>query len=380
MRFVRVNAGVLFILTIQGCVSRGFNQSGENSDSDTLAAVSKAQSTPYCPSGYKLSISGLLCESTIDSVGPFTEHMKKECKSVYPDMATVCDEADVWPLKVAQKVVGDGPCFAGAIKQPNGLCKEGVNAFGPFDKKMVDRCHALVSERTSCERLRFEYSFAENILAKLNANADLLGGATYCEASWEEQPGYADYTTENSYLASIGQSVDYRLDRTQAQSLLGSNKFQDMSMCSRAKMLKKCVEKVTGSGTSAAALKFRNWAKGKVKPVEAHLAFAMQETHLGQVPDSCSSGSCNGIGLVQIITAFDSNGNVLDDRNQQWTGITHNVLTNLEHSARVLAEKTNYGASDLYQLAFHYNGNPSLQSSYATKVVSYYSQIVKCEL
>lgn len=196
----------------------------------------------------------------------------------------------------------------------------------------------------------------------------------YCQKSWEEAQ-IMDYTTFDAYNAmSYATSA-----HPESKTLMGSTQHKDRTMCERARVLKHCFEKAVGSNESS-ALKFRNWAKSRrINPVLALMAKTQQETQLGIIPDSCINGNCNGIGIGQIITAIDQNGNKIDDSNPAWRGITHNILTNLKYSVRVIAAKTDMSNS-LWDLAYYYNGSPEHQNAYASNVLSFYGQLQKCPL
>jgi len=196
----------------------------------------------------------------------------------------------------------------------------------------------------------------------------------YCQKSWEEAQ-IMDYTTFDAYnnrsYATAAQP--------ESQTLMGSAEHKDRTMCQRAKVLKHCFEKTVGANTSA-AVNFRNWATARrINPVLALMAKAQQETKLGILPDRCSNGDCNGIGIGQIITAIDASGNKIDNHDPAWRGITHNILTNLSYSVRVVAAKTDISNS-LWDLAYYYNGSPEHQNAYASNVVSFYGQLQKCAL
>ena len=55
-------------------------------------------------------------------------------------------------------------------------------------------------------------------------------------------------------------------------------------------------------------------------------------------------------------------------------------MTNLEFSLRNIADKTNAGATDLYALAFLFNGKARTQERYALDVDRYYKELLACNL
>jgi hypothetical protein len=227
-------------------------------------------------------------------------------------------------------------------------------------------------------------SVSENQSASVTLNSHLKTSRpsqTLCEKSWEEAPGTADYTTQSSYFRSRNWSVVVPVDRPESSTLLGSSQFANLAPCERAKLLKPCFEKVTLKGEDWGARGFRNWAKReRVNPVRAHLAIAFQETRLGALRDSCRKGVCNGYGLLQVLTAWDAQGNNLNRNSPQWLGIKYNIMTNITHSARVLAQKAKLNPRSLGEIAFYYNGNPRLRDAYAEEVERHYQSLKSCSI
>lgn len=212
-----------------------------------------------------------------------------------------------------------------------------------------------------------------------------LLGFSYCDASWEEKPGYADYTTVNWYERSGGAELKRSFDRSLGSSLQGSSTFLKASFCERARYLSKCFVKSAEHDKNGNATKLVNWSKNAgYDYVLMRLAFAAQETGLGTIHDQCESYVCNGIGLMQIITAIAPNGEVLSNSDKRWDNVTYNILSNLSYSSRIMERKIAAisGAYDLEALARAYNGNPnsSIRYSYGAKVVSYYNQLKSCGL
>ncbi len=218
-------------------------------------------------------------------------------------------------------------------------------------------------------------------------NSDEYGvvanGKTYCQFSWEDKPGYADYTTVDSYDVSQGIRGSEKVDRTQNETLQGSNKLSE-SICGNAKLLKVCYLKAVKHDKAGNATDLVAWAqKNSYDLALIKMAFGYQETRLGSLKDSCSGGSCNGIGIAQIITAIKPNGGTLSNTDPMWKGITFNVLTNLSYSSRVLQEKLRESGSgvDLITLARNYNGNPdaSVRLPYGPAVKKWYEELLRCQ-
>lgn len=211
-------------------------------------------------------------------------------------------------------------------------------------------------------------------------NERAVQAPTYCIYSWDERPGTADFTTQNRRLQSLRQSATYYLDRKESESLLRKKEFQNMDTCTRARFLKKCFQRVILESDSPAAQAFRAWSLGRVRPVEAHMAFVMKETRLGLWPDDCWNGRCKGVGIAKVAQARTPAGRMVIGTDPLWHGITHNIMTNLKFSLRNIAEKTKSGATDLYALAYLYNGKLRTQERYALDVDRYYKELLSCNL
>jgi hypothetical protein len=203
---------------------------------------------------------------------------------------------------------------------------------------------------------------------------------TYCIYSWEEQPGTSDFSTFNGTTSSLRMAVNYPLDRLEKDALTGSREFHNMDVCGRARFLKRCFQKVILDSDSAAAQTFRAWAMGRVRPVEAHMAFVMKESRLGLWPDNCWKGKCSGVGIARVKEARTAAGRLFAVRDPVWRGISHNILTNLEFSLRLLAEKSKEGPLDLHSLAFIYAGKSKKRDRYALDVDKYYRDLVSCQI
>ena len=220
--------------------------------------------------------------------------------------------------------------------------------------------------------------------SSLDPGVIVIKDATACEYSWEERPGTTDYTLFDSYL---GRNYS-KPDRGGATTLQGAKILRTgntvETMCANGRLLKGCfaraMQKASSDSLSAAYL---TWAKSRgVDPTRLRMAIAMQETHLGGLNDSCGSGSCNGIGMNQIITIVTDSGVSTNSPDRpEWTGITHNVLTNMKYGIRVLASKIRgSNPPDMRALARAYNGSATA-AAYAEAVVRNYSELQnKCGL
>lgn len=129
---------------------------------------------------------------------------------------------------------------------------------------------------------------------------------------------------------------------------------------------------------------FRDWAHTKrdLDSLRVHMAIALQETRLGMLPDRCIKGRyCNGIGLAQVLTALDNQGQLLNEKDARWQGIAFNVVTNLSYSLRLLAVKIDElgGNPTLTALARYYNGSRR-QNEFARAVVRHYNTLGQCHI
>jgi hypothetical protein len=226
---------------------------------------------------------------------------------------------------------------------------------------------------------RTGYVYAEHVTLGGTQTGGSSGGGVnpnspYCQYSWEEKPGTTDYTTYDAY-----RGVSTQGDRPEAQTLVGSGVQGGRSLCQKAQALRHCFQRAVMDSGESSAVRFREWAAARgINPMLALMAKTERETKMGTLKDSCYRGSCNGIGIGQIITAIDSSGRIMSDSDSRWSGITFNILTNLAYSVRVVAEKTSYSNS-LYTLAYNYNGS-SGASAYASAVVDYYERLKGCGL
>jgi len=205
-----------------------------------------------------------------------------------------------------------------------------------------------------------------------------IGKKTACEYSWDEKPGTTDYTTWDSYLKRSYPNSD----RSQGESLQGSGMLNagntDSVMCRNGKILKSCFEKAHSiAQQDPLSRAFIDWSGSNgINPIRLRMAIAMKETHLGGLVDSCSGSSCNGVGLNQVITIVTDGGVATNSSSRpEWPGITHNILTNMKYSTRVLALKVREAnPKTLWDLAKYYNGSAS-SSTYASAVVKNYETL-----
>lgn len=195
----------------------------------------------------------------------------------------------------------------------------------------------------------------------------------YCSAYWEEKPGTTDYTIFDQYMRKNYHTPDRKVGET----LLRNSEYRKLDYCQKAKFLRHCFVR-TMKNTDRYTRGFVRWAEARgLNPELIQMAIVRQETQFGTLEDSCRGGSCNGIGIGQIITAIDENGRTLSTTSPRWDGITFNILTNLRYSVRVLEQKSRF-SSNLYNLAVNYNGHPDHKYKYADSVHRYYRQYEAC--
>jgi hypothetical protein len=203
------------------------------------------------------------------------------------------------------------------------------------------------------------------------------------------KPGTTDYTVFDSYTNKNYPSPD----RNQAETLQGVQDPRSPGilragnsidvMCHNGKILKSCfargLERVAKDPIGRI---FTDWAtKYGIDPVRLRMAIAMKETNLGGLRDNCSN-ICNGIGMNQVITIVtDSDQETNSPNRPEWSGITHNILTNMKYGARVLAKKIQYSQpTNIRALASAYNGSNN-RYQYAIDVEKYYLQLKSsCDL
>lgn len=269
--------------------------------------------------------------------------------------------------------------LATAVCGPLAACRNSVSTQRAKGPKSSSSSVASVDDSASPSQPEAGRDFQGNAARK---GGTLTNGKTYCEFTWEEKPGYADYTTVDQYELSNGIKKRKSLDRTQTETLQGSNKLKG-DLCANAHVLKPCYVQSVERDQAGNAIELVRWAEAKrLDLMLVKMAFAYQETKLGALSDSCASGSCNGVGIAQIITAIAPDRTTLSTSDPRWAGITFNVLTNLSYSSRVLQAKIKEtGPSvDLVELARAYNGNPNsgIRIPYGTKVDSHYQKLKSC--
>lgn len=395
----------------------------------------------HCPAGSMLYTDIGLCVENEMALGPFTESVIKRCRE--RDAKSTCEAAKM-PVDLARFVRGAGPCMAGAKLNRDGLCEDSGLVYGPFPKQLVLGCLRLKAKQ--CDSMRWTVTFARQAIQKyeaiknepgvdvspvetpdlpkqtqvpastptvvLTAVATQVPAATpsatpaaspvarpqptevpspadnedgICVKSWEDAPGTADYTTIDWFERSAGYQTKRRFDRAQEKTLQGSGRLAKLSLCERAKVLKPCFEKNFQLDKKGNAKKLTDWARSKnLDYVLMRMAFAVQETNLGNAHDQCYKRSCNGIGLMQVIDAYTSAGEKLPTTDKRWDGVAFNILTNLSYSSRIMERKLAgmRNGGDLRTLAERYNSNPdlSIRYAYGANVPKWYHLLEACRL
>jgi hypothetical protein len=247
----------------------------------------------------------------------------------------------------------------------------------------IDKGHYKVTIKNPDFKCAFKTGHVYHQLIDVSFSTGPFDGSNICQKSWEEAPGTTDYTLVDPATNMRANKVD----RPQAQTLQGAkaylawNRGSDF-ICEKARIVKRCFTKAVVESTEPSAVKFRTWAEAKgYDPALALMAKTQRETGMGVIPDSCQGYNCNGIGIAQVITLYNDNGKDItkETHSPLWVGITHNILTNLKYSVRVLAQKTKI-SKDLWELAFNYNGSPDWQRAYADEVDSNYKKLKACKL
>lgn len=374
-----------------------------------------------CPAG-TTPMAGGTCESSGSVYGPFTLQQVVDCRSKLSQSdSSPCDKL-VWSVELFNRVdqepekkriyiVDDVAMQGGQVKDtddsvnrrtgqeaegqgagadPVGADKRDAAAFNKNRKSKKDsESPKSDSKKNNPELIVIppadsgSQGLSETQVQVTTAREQeqsYIKAPTYCIYSWQEQPGTADFSTQNQKLASLRRPIGYPVDRQERDALTGSREFHNMDVCNRARFLKKCFQKVILDSDSPAAQTFRGWAMGRVRPVEAHMAFVMKESRLGLWPDTCWNGKCTGVGFARVREARTAAGRLFAENDTIWRGIVHNILTNLEFSLRAIAEKTKEGPIDLHSLAYMYAGKSKMRDRYALDVDKYYRDLVGCQI
>jgi peptidoglycan/xylan/chitin deacetylase (PgdA/CDA1 family) len=119
-----------------------------------------------CPVGYTLTSvgteGGRLCTDGTNAWGPFTQGMVAECKRFGGGPA--CDGLR-WSQNMAINLRGTGVCPVGAsFDEETTYCVEGVNAFGPFPKSLVEKCVEKGGGEATCQSARWNRNFLAALL------------------------------------------------------------------------------------------------------------------------------------------------------------------------------------------------------------------------
>lgn len=235
-----------------------------------------------------------------------------------------------------------------------------------------------ISEKTNTRQASEKAVPTQQTLAPMQEQ--LPPAPTYCVYSWDEMPGTADFTTIDRRARSAGRVQSYLLDRKENETLLGNKDFQGLDVCARARFLKGCFQRVLFGENTPGAQTFRAWALGRVRPMEAHMAFVMAQTRLGLWHDECSRGRCKGVGFSRVDIPRTNSGKRIHEGDVLWRGITHNIVSNLRFGLRWIAAKAALGPADLYQLA-RISRPPGVKAEeFARDVDKFYRQLNSCQL
>lgn len=120
-----------------------------------------------CPAGYSLknvgTQGGRICSDGVNAWGPFTASMVAKCLS-WGGGDVACN-SDRWSEQLALSARGTGLCPAGATyDDATTYCVEGVNAFGPFPRALVEKCIQAGGGETTCQSARWNRNFLRSLL------------------------------------------------------------------------------------------------------------------------------------------------------------------------------------------------------------------------
>ena len=119
-----------------------------------------------CPDGYTLKTIGVeggrMCSDGTNAWGPFTSAMVADCERFGGGPSC---KSDRWSERMALNLRGVGICPKGAsFDDSTSYCAEGINAFGPFPKALVDKCIAAGGGDQTCRSARWNLNFLRNLL------------------------------------------------------------------------------------------------------------------------------------------------------------------------------------------------------------------------
>jgi hypothetical protein len=103
---------------------------------------------------------------THDAWGPFTKKMVQKCESWGGQAAC---RTDRWHRDLATSAYGSGSCPDGArLDGATGYCVEDSDAFGPFPRKMIDKCLEKQGGVQACNSARWSLGFMQWIYRLAN--------------------------------------------------------------------------------------------------------------------------------------------------------------------------------------------------------------------
>lgn len=112
---------------------------------------------------------GLLCTDGVNAFGPFTRAMVETCRGW--GGGRTC-ETDRWSLGLASAARGEGVCPHGATldARDTAYCIEGSDAFGPFPTDFVSACESAGGGR-ACRSARWNLGLLRRIIARVGRRA-----------------------------------------------------------------------------------------------------------------------------------------------------------------------------------------------------------------
>lgn len=119
-----------------------------------------------CPSGFALrtvgTAGGRVCVGPLGILGPFTSVMFQKCLAWGGGDAACA--SNIWDERLALSARGVDLCPDGAsFDTTTGYCAEGIHAFGPFPKALVNECVAQAGG-PACFSARWDKDFLASLL------------------------------------------------------------------------------------------------------------------------------------------------------------------------------------------------------------------------
>lgn len=135
------------------------SETGSSCPEPSVPAMPIETSDFHCSPGFVYDAAYELCASDAEAIGPFPPAMLEACLAC----GGVDCEAQRWPAEQARGLRGSGPCWPGT-SELSGICVDELHAWGPFTPQMVGDCKQAGGGEVTCESMRWDREFAENLL------------------------------------------------------------------------------------------------------------------------------------------------------------------------------------------------------------------------